>query len=86
MKSPFSRAEDVADFLNTERQTEKQTKGRQRNLSQMKGLDKATAGDLSKTDISNMPDGVFKAKIIRTLIGLEKRVEGMREMLNRDKE
>ena len=33
------------------------------------------AGDLSETDVSNMPDGEFKAVIIRKITGLEKRVE-----------
>jgi len=31
--------------------------------------------DLSKTDISNMPDGEFKATIIRILTGLEENIE-----------
>ena len=38
----------------------------------MKEQNKATVGDLSKTDISNMPDGIFKAVIKRIFIGLEK--------------
>ena len=46
---------------------------RQRILSQMKEQDKATARDLSQTDISNMPDREFKSLIIRILIGLEKK-------------
>jgi len=41
----------------------------------MKEQDKATARDLSKTEVSNMPDGKFKATIIRILTGLEKRME-----------
>ena len=39
----------------------------------MKKQDKAMARDLSKTDISYIPDGEFKAIIIRTFTGLEKR-------------
>ena len=54
----------------------------QRNVSQMKEQDKGTARDLSKTDISNMPGRELKAMIIRTLTGLEKRVEDMSETLN----
>ena len=41
-----------------------------RNLSQIKRT-KATARDLSKTNISNMPDREPKAIIIRILTGLE---------------
>ena len=41
----------------------------------MKEQDEAMARDLGKTDISNMPDGEFKATIIRILTGLEKRIE-----------
>ena len=52
---------------------------RQRNLSQMKEKNKATAKDLSKRDVSNMADGEFKAIIIRILTGLEKRVEDISE-------
>ena len=40
----------------------------------MKERDKSMARDLSKTDTSNMPDGEFKATIIRILTGLEKRI------------
>ena len=48
----------------------------------MKEQDKATARDLSDTDISNMPFGEFKAMLIKMLNGLEKRVEDMSEILN----
>ena len=44
---------------------------RQRNLSQIKDEDKATPRNLSKTDISNIPDGVFKAMIMRIRTGLK---------------
>ena len=65
-----SRIGDVAEFP-----TQKQIQRfRQRNLSQMKEQDKATTRDLSKIDTSNMPDGEFKATIIRILTGLEKRI------------
>ena len=47
----------------------------------MKARDKATARHLSKTDIGNMPDGEFKATIIRILTGLEKRIEDISEIL-----
>ena len=47
----------------------------------MKEQDKASARDLSETAISNMPDGAFKATIIRILTGLEKRIEDISETL-----
>ena len=47
----------------------------------MKQEDKATDRDLSKTAISIMPGGEFKATIIRILAGLEKRVEDIRETI-----
>ena len=55
---------------------------RQRSLSQVKEENKATARDLSEIDISNMPGRKFKAMIVRTLNGLEKRVEDISETLN----
>ena len=48
----------------------------------MKVQEKATARDLSKTDINSIPDTEFKLMIIRILTGLEKRVEDMSETLN----
>ena len=49
----------------------------------MKEQDKAMGRNLSKTDISNMPDGEFKAMIRRLLSRLEKRVkEDISETLN----
>lgn len=41
----------------------------------MKDQNKARAQDLSKTDISKVPDGEFKAMIIKTLTGHEKKVD-----------
>ena len=52
----------------------------QRNLSKMK-QDKATVRDLSRTDRSNMADKEFTARIIRTLIGLEKTIKDISETL-----
>ena len=43
--------------------------------------DKVMARDLSKTDISNMTGGEFKAAILRILTGLEKGMEDFRETL-----
>ena len=40
-----------------------------------------TARDLIKTNIGNMPDPEFKAKIIRILAGLEKSIENIMETL-----
>ena len=45
----------------------------------MKVQNKAIARELSKTDISNMPDGKFKEAIIRILSGLEKIIEEIME-------
>ena len=45
---------------------------------------KATARDVSKIDVSNMPDGEFKATIIRILTGLEKRIEDIRDALMKE--
>lgn len=50
----------------------------------MKEQDKAMAGDLSETDIRNMPDGELKVKIIRILSGLEKRGEDICDAINTD--
>ena len=52
-----------------------------RNSSQKKEQEKVRAKDLSETDISNMPDGEFKATIIRILAGLEKSMKNIRETL-----
>ena len=40
------------------------------------------ARDPLETDISNMPDGEFKATIIRILTGPEKSMEDIREIIN----
>ena len=57
IKSLLSRAEYIATFVNTEKRIREVEKiRRQRNLSQMKEQDKAIAGGLGETDISNMPE------------------------------
>ena len=38
----------------------------------MKEQDKGMARELNEIDISNMPDGEFKATIVRMLTGFEK--------------
>ena len=43
------------------------------------------ARDPGETNVSNMPDGQFKATIIRILTGLEKRMEDFREDLTTEK-
>jgi len=48
----------------------------------MKEQDKATARDLSETNINIMPGRKFKASLIRMLTGLEKRVEDLSETLS----
>ena len=47
-----------------------------------KEQDKATARDLSETGICNMPEGEFRAMIIRIFTGFEKIVEDISETLN----
>lgn len=56
---------------------------RPRNTSQMKAHDKITAEDLSKTEISSMPDREFKVMIIKVFTGPQKRVEGISETLDK---
>jgi len=46
----------------------------------MKEQDKAIARDLSETDIRNMPEGKFKAMIIRILTELETRIKDISEI------
>ena len=47
----------------------------------MKEQDKVMARGLSETDITNMPDRDLKAKTIRILTGLEKRIGDISEIL-----
>ena len=56
----------------------------QRIMVQMKEQDNITAGDLSKTQISNIPDTEFKVLIIKILTGLQKRVEDISETLDKE--
>ena len=71
IKSLLSR-EDIVDFLNTEKHRQAEKMSRKRNLFQIKEQEKAVAKHLSKTDITNMPHGKFRAIIIKILTGLEK--------------
>ena len=50
----------------------------------MKGQDNTTTRDLSETDLSYMPDKEFKVMIIKILTGLEKRVEDISEIPNKE--
>ena len=50
----------------------------------MKEQDKTTTRDLSKTDISNMPDREFEGIIIKIFIGLQKRVVDISETLSKE--
>lgn len=50
----------------------------------MKLEDRFVAGDLSKRDISNMPDKEFKIIIIKILTGLGKRVKDNSKPLNKE--
>ena len=44
-------------------------------MSQMKEHAETTTKDQNKTEINNMPDGEFKAMMIKILTGHEKRVQ-----------
>jgi len=48
----------------------------------MKEKDKITARDLSEMEVNNMSNTEFKVMIIKTLTGLEKRVEDITKTLN----
>ena len=52
----------------------------------MKKQNKAKSRYLSKRDIRDMPNGEFKAIIIRILTGLEERIEDISETLTIEKE
>ena len=69
------RTREVPDFPNTHRHTELDKVRRQRNMSQMKEHAETTTKDQNKTEINNMPDGEFKAMMIKILTGHEKRVQ-----------
>ena len=47
----------------------------------MKEKDKATVRELSETEISNMPDGEFKAMNIKIVTELEKRMKDISETI-----
>ena len=51
----------------------------------MREQNKTTARDLNETDISNILDREFKVIIINIFTGLEKRVEGISEILNKER-
>ena len=55
---------------------------RQRSIFPMKERNQTTGTDQSETIISNMPDREFNVMFIKTLTGLEKRVEDISETLN----
>lgn len=55
---------------------------RLRNVFQIHLESVATPIDLTETDISNIPDRVLKAMIIRTFTGFEKRGGKISETLN----
>ena len=50
----------------------------------MKEEDKITAKVQNKTEISNMPDKKFKVIVIKTLTGLEERLDKFSEILNKE--
>lgn len=80
----LSGAGDITAFSNTEKKAETGKMPSWRNSSRIKEHHKAKVKDLSETDVSNMPDGMFKATIIRAPTGLEKRMEDIRETLTKE--
>ena len=54
------------------------------NMKQKKN--KITAREVSETEMSNVPDREFEVMVIKILTGLEKRVEGLSETLNKGTE
>ena len=80
IKSLLSKAEDIADFLNTEKQTERDRQ-KEETEKYIPNEKQDNAIYLREIDISNMTDREFKVMIIRILTGLEKRVEDMSEPL-----
>ena len=80
----LSRAEDIADFLNTEKHIQRGTQNEKtEECVPNEEQNKTTARDLGEMDISNMPDREFKI-IIKILIGLQKRVEDISETPNKE--
>ena len=57
---------------------------RRMEMCQMKEEEKITATELNEMETSNMSDREFKVRIIKILTGLEKRVENLRETLNKE--
>ena len=54
---------DITGFLMQGRRYRHRKNTKYRNLSQKKEQDKALTRDLSKTEISNMPEGEFRKKM-----------------------
>lgn len=69
-----TKARDIADFGNTQKERQREKKWEERNVSQMKKQHQITVRGLTKMDISNIPDREFKVINIKILTGLEKRV------------
>ena len=55
-------------------------------MSQIKEQDTIRARELSKTEISYMPDREFEVMAIKIFIGFEKSVENLSETLNKETE
>ena len=80
----LSEAGDVTFLTHRNRQRELDKMRRQRNMAQIENENKIIARELNKMEISNMPDREFKAMIIKIFTGLEKRVEDLSEILNKE--
>ena len=53
-------------------------------MSQVKEQDKITIRNLSKTEMSNMPDREFKVMFIKIYTGFQKRVEDISDILDKE--
>lgn len=57
----------------------------QTNMSQIKEQDKIGAREQNKMEISKIPESKFKVMIIEILSGLEKRLESLSKIHNKEK-
>ena len=76
IKPLLSRTGDVANFPNTEKQTQR--------VSQNEEIEEYVQNE-REMGISNMIEREFKVMTLKILTGHEKRVEDIRETFNRDK-
>ena len=59
---------------------------KQRNMFQMKVQDKISERDFNETEISNIPDKVFKVMVIKVLNEFWRRMDDHSENFNKERE